>query len=402
MPDAGVIVAIVASGVCGTALLYIAIYYIHRYLHRQCVRSLDELLDYFHDRQARERRRNERHERHETNLRHEDYGREKGGRSESSTSKRHGRRDKATDEERRGREKEVRLEPRAKQRDEVPSSLSLESPPPVMRPPPVQPTYRTRPMLAQEEFNPGMAYPGCRPFNNMATQNQGMQNMGMPNMGIQNHMGMPNQMGMPHQMGMPYQMMPMMAPMTAPMMMPMRMPMNSGVAYDPRYQTLGEEGPDQPTVSATEAVTDMVSEVTAATAGTTETRKGPIRVDYFDRVDTINNLPPVVREAIRKKEGERGPAEKKPRPKDDAEEEIRRSYIPTGAPRVAPGFSNPMFPQYQQWEMAPMPQIENENRNRYAPYAKASRFGRNRPLRNADRRRPTPSNAPPACSRDLG
>jgi hypothetical protein len=361
MTEPGLIVAIVASGIFGTALLWLGTYYLHRYIHKRCL----ELDHWFHWHVKREDYGNEKTSDESRSPPRrgrppQDSGKEGSGSKErqSRSRRRHtSPRDKST--ERRG-EATFQDSPRIRPKDQLEES-STES----MRESPKQ-RSRARPMKMVEGTWERPPAPGCYPQTPHAYQPRIETPAWQQQMAFQ----------MPPQVAMPVQ-----YPMPAFAVAPVVFPVACNTGYEQPY---AEPYEVQPLQSASDK---------SAEAGEPSPQLGPRIIDFIMECD---ELPPILRKAPQSSQNfDREPSGDEIDGVDDAEiQQIPRAYIPRSVPRaaVSPYPQATATPQPNFWNITPAPVSERRTRRvRYAPYIKD--IGQRRRLKNADRKRLASSNA---------
>ena len=353
--------AIVASGIFGTALLWLGTYYLHRYIHQRCL-DLDHWF-YWHVKRedyGNEKTSNESQSPPRRGRSPQDLG--KGGSSSKgrqSRSRRRHRGPRDSSKERRG-EDTFKDSPRIRPKDRLEES-SIES----IRESPKQ-RSKARPMEMIErrwERPPAASYYPQQP---QAYQPRIETPPWQQQMAFQ----------MPPQVAMPVQY-PTSAFAVAPVIFP--------VAYNTGYEQQYEEPCElEPVRSASNKVEET---------GESSPQLGPRIIDFVIECD---ELPPMLRKAPHSPQSsdEEPSGDEIDGVDDDEIQQIPRAYIPRSVPRAAvSSYPQAMaMPQPNFWNMVPTPVPERRTRKvRYAPYVKA--VGRRRRLKNADRKRLAPSNA---------
>ena len=386
MADAGVVAAIVCAGIFGTVILWLAIYYLHRFISDQC-EEFDRFFDWLANR-------------HRCRCRYdEDVGGEKGTAArtsqpalpESSPAPRTREKDKASPSRLPKKARERAARGRTITEETTEPSVEASPPPAVRRP-------RAYPRITEQEYNPPMSYPYAPPMPHQFGAPQHQFGAPQHQFSVPQHQfgGQQPQLGGPqHQFGgamtpaLPTQNHP-------PFMNTMNMHTAPPPAYYPEYERQREEEHELRPSSEAEQAT----EVTEAST----TRAAPSRIDFVCFVD---ELPPMfVSAQDQDQDGEEDPSSRSrvpdQKPEDQATEDIQqipRAYIPMPVPRAYQTMQQPyQQAQPQSWNMGGNAQQKPGYRGstRYAPYAKLKSFRGKRKFRTAsgEGRSMAHSNAP--------
>lgn len=334
MVDPGVIVAVVLAGLCGAALLWIALFYGYKYIHRQRL-EFNQFFDFIHFHLTRR-------------CECEDHGNEKGTKDKKSRHSYKGRSQSSdNDSERPSRSRrERRGRPRSRERwPDIARRCSMGA-----SPTPIYPQQRLYPLLPQHEY-------------------------GMP---------------LPYSMhaGMNAPMMPQMNATVAP---PIAPPIAPPAAYYPGYGYACEDPSSQSDRSETE-------EATEATEASTATQRPSFRrVDMIQIVPEYPPMILEAIEKA-EAEIEAASTQFEASSTSSTIEQIPRKHIPQPTPKAAAAAATfPQMHQGQPFGIdmgvgPPPPPKPVRFGTRYAPYVRTS--GR-RKLRNVGNRRLAPSNASP-------
>jgi hypothetical protein len=380
MAATNLIIALVFAGIFGAALIYVALWFIHRYIHQRCY-EFEHWFHFLFPGQSRPPRCvyiEKAEEREPSNHRLRSAKREQGRSGRSQTRKYHEDRDRESN-----RARDAYVDP-SRPRDVERARLMIQFNTPT-QPQQQQPYGQSYyPSLGQEQW-PGTNQVGCSPQ-------------------IQQQIPMPWQaQGVAH---MPPFAMPTAVPQQPFPQMAARMP--KPLQYRPQYQTREQPHFRQPYTGTINSDVPKANQRRTPPTKSKSPGRRARRVEKVDFIHICDEYPPIVLEALKKATPQSSSSSSS---SSSAASSTTQEVPRVPIPQAAPGFADTLpfeFPRYphtamrvwntprsypRQWNRDPVGVDGPDTQARYAPFTPMSGYTARPWGLHTDRRDSAPSNA---------